>query len=363
MRRLRYVFLGVLTAIAAIVVGCANQTPSDTAADTAADPAVAGGGGEQVVNLYSARHYDTDRVLYDNFTDETGIEVNLVEAKGDELLERVKSEGENSPADVYITVDAGNLWRAEEAGILQPVESEVLKSRVPENLRDPEGRWFGLSKRARVIIYNKDNVDPSELSTYEDLTDPKWEGRIAVRSSSNIYNQSLVGSILAANGEEATEEWVQGLVDNFARPPEGNDTAQIRAVADGVADVGIVNSYYMGRLANSEDPEEQAIVEQVGMFFPNQDGRGTHVNISGGGVVASAPHPENAVQFLEYLVTPEAQTIFAKSNNEFPVVEDASLDNAYLEEFKGFKEDDLNASVFGENNDKALRVMDRAGWN
>lgn len=357
MRKLRYVFLGVLTAIAAIVVGCASQTPSDTTAETTPPS-----DGEQVVNLYSARHYDTDRALYDEFTQQTGIEVNLVEAKGDELLERVKSEGENSPADVYVTVDAGNLWRAQEAGILQPVESEILESRIPEYLRDPEGHWFGLSKRARVIIYNKENVDPSELSTYEDLADPKWDGRIAIRSSSNVYNQSLVGSILATQGEEATEEWAKGVVDNFARPPEGNDTAQIRAVADGVADIGVVNSYYMGRLANSDDPEDQAIVEKVGMFFPNQDGRGTHVNISGGGVVATAPHPENAVKFLEYMVSPEAQTIFAKGNNEFPVVEDAALDNPYLEEFAGFKEDNLNASEFGKNNADALMIMDRAGW-
>ncbi|MBO9997977.1 MAG: Fe(3+) ABC transporter substrate-binding protein [Cyanobacteria bacterium SID2] len=357
MRRQKYWWTGIVTALVAIVVGCTTQpNPSGTPTSPATD------NGEQVVNLYSSRHYDTDRSLYDNFTEQTGITVNLVEAKGDELIERIKSEGANSPADVYITVDAGMLWRAQEAEVLQPIASEVLDDKVPEYLRDPEGHWFGLSKRARVIVYNTETVSPDELSTYEDLADPKWQGRLIVRSSNNIYNQSLVGSILAANGEEATEEWVKGIVENFARPPEGNDTAQIRAVADGVADVALANSYYMARLANSSDPEERSIAEKVDMFFPNQDDRGTHVNISGIGVAANAPHRENAIQFIEYLVSPEAQVIFAKGNNEFPVVDGVDLDNPYLEKYAAFKEDTLNAAVFGKNNAEALKIMDRAGW-
>ncbi|WP_017662643.1 Fe(3+) ABC transporter substrate-binding protein [Baaleninema simplex] len=358
MKRFKYFWMGIASAVVAIVVGCTAQPDVPETPSAATDT----GNGEQVVNLYSSRHYDTDRSLYENFTEQTGIEVNLVEAKGDELIERIKSEGVNSPADVYITVDAGMLWRAQEAEILQPVESEILESKVPENLRDPQGHWFGLSKRARVIVYNKDAVDPNELSTYEDLADPKWEGRLVIRSSNNIYNQSLVGSLLAADGEEATEEWVKGVVENFARPPEGNDTAQIRAVADGLADIAVANSYYVARLANSDDPEDRAIAEKIDMFFPNQDGRGTHVNISGAGVVANAPHPENAVKFIEYLVSPEAQTVFAKGNNEFPVVEDAELDNPFLEKYSGFKEDSLNAGIFGKNNAEALMIMDRAGW-
>lgn len=357
MKWIKYLFLA--TASLVLAIGCASQQPPSK---PAAQNSPTAPPGENVVNLYSARHYDTDRVLYDNFTQETGIQVNLVEGKEDELIERIQSEAANSPADIFITVDAGRLWRAQEAGILQPIESEVLKSKVPEYLRDPEGRWFGLSKRARVIIYNKQKVDPAQLSTYEDLADPKWKGRIIVRSSSNIYNQSLVGAILAEKGAEQTEEWVKGLVANFARPPEGNDVSQIKSIAEGVADLAIVNSYYVARLANSKDPEERAVVEKIGLFFPNQGDRGTHVNISGAGVVVTAPHKENAIEFLEYLVTPEAQTIFAKGNNEFPVVEGVKLENSFLEQFVPFKEDDVNAGIVGKNNAEALQIMDRAGW-
>jgi iron(III) transport system substrate-binding protein len=313
------------------------------------------------VNLYSSRHYDTDEALYEGFTEQTGLEVNLVEASADELIERIQSEGANSPADVLITVDAGRLWRATEAGILAPISSPVLEASVPENLRHPDGQWFGLSKRARIIAYNRDNVNPAELSTYEDLADPKWRDRILVRSSNNIYNQSLVGAMIAAHGVEETEEWVRGLVANFARPPEGNDTAQIRAAAAGVGDVAIVNHYYVARLMESDDPADRAVAEQVGVFFPNQRGRGTHVNISGGGVVASAPNREGAIAFLEYLVTPEAQRIFADGNNEYPVV-DAVPPSDVVASLGDFKEDDVSAAVFGRNNPTALMICDRAGW-
>jgi iron(III) transport system substrate-binding protein len=276
------------------------------------------------VNLYSARHYDTDVALYEDFTAETGIEVNLIEGDADQLIERIKAEGRNSPADILITVDAGRLWRAEEAGILEPVESAVLAERIPASLRHPEGLWFGLSKRLRGVVYAKDRVDPSEITTYEDLADPKWQGRICIRSSTNVYNQSLVASMIEADGVEATEAWAKGLVDNFARPPQGADTDQIRAVAAGECDVAVVNHYYFVRLLKSEDDAE--IGDQVGIVFPNQDGRGAHANISGAGVVATAPHPGNAVKFLEYLTTPQAQIYFAKGNNEFPVVADVELD-------------------------------------
>jgi iron(III) transport system substrate-binding protein len=360
MKWIKYLFLATVTALLTITLGCTSQqsAPNPSAEPTASPQTQA----ENVVNLYSARHYDTDQVIYDNFTKETGIQINLVEGKEDELIERIKSEGTNSPADVFVTVDAGRLWRAQETGILQPIKSEVLESKIPKYLRDPQGLWFGLSKRARVIIYNKEKVDPSELSTYEDLADPKWKGRIIVRSSSNVYNQSLVGSILAADGTEKTEEWAKDLVANFARPPEGNDISQIKSIAEGVADLALVNTYYVARLANSEKPEDRAAVEKIGLFFPNQDDRGTHVNISGVGVVVTAPHKENAIKFLEYLVTPEAQMVFAKSNNEFPVVEDAKLENPFLEQYIPFKEDDVNAGVIGKNNAEALQIMDRAGW-
>jgi iron(III) transport system substrate-binding protein len=317
------------------------------------------------VNLYSSRHYDTDDQLYDGFREATGIRVNVVEAEADQLIERIKSEGANSPADLLMTVDAGRLWRAEEEGIFQPITSSVLSAAIPENLRDPNGLWFGLTKRARVIMYNKDTVDPSELSTYEDLADPKWRGRILIRSSTNIYNQSLVGSIIAADGAANTEEWARGLVANFARPPEGGDSDQIKAAAAGLGDLAIANTYYLARLIKSDKPEEQAIAAQIGVFFPNQgdgpSGRGTHVNISGAGVVKTAPNAEAAVQFLEYLASPEAQRIFAESNNEYPVVEGVAVDSV-VASFGEFKADPLSAEVFGRNNPEALRITDRAGW-
>lgn len=314
-----------------------------------------------VVNLYSARHYDTDTALYDSFTEKTGVRVNLVEAEASQLVERVKSEGANSPADILITVDAGNLWRAQEEGILLPVSSPILQTAIPENLRHPNGLWFGLSKRARVIMYHKDRVNPAELSTYEGLTDPKWRDKILVRSSSNVYNQSLVGSILEVNGAAKTEEWVRGLVANFARPPEGNDTAQIKAVAAGEGDLAIVNTYYLARLAKSDKPEDREVAAKIGVFFPNQRDRGTHVNISGGGVLKTAPNKQAAIAFLEHMVSPEVQAIFAKGNNEYPVVEGVTVDSV-LASFGEPKFDTMSAEVYGRNNTEALKIMDRAGW-
>lgn len=316
----------------------------------------------RVVNLYSARHYDTDNALYESFTKKTGIKVNLVEAQADKLIERIKSEGANSPADVIITVDAGNLWRAQEAGILQPVVSPVLSRNVPANRREPGNHWFGFSERARVIVYNKDKVKPSELSTYEDLASPKWKGRVVVRSSSNIYNQSLTGSIVPVHGEQKTEDWARGLVANFARQPEGNDTAQIKAVAAGVGDVTIVNMYYVVRLAKSSKPDEKAVAEKVGIFFPNQSDRGTHMNISGGGVVKTSKNREAAVQFLEHLSSREAQEIFARGNNEYPVLKGVTLDPVLASFGTDFKRDNLNPAIYGKNNAIALKIMDRAGW-
>jgi iron(III) transport system substrate-binding protein len=311
------------------------------------------------VNLYSARHYDTDVALYDDFTAQTGIEVNLIEGDADQLIERIKAEGRNSPADILITVDAGRLWRAEEAGILQPVASAVLAERIPASLRHPEGLWFGLSKRLRGVVYAKDRVNPSEITTYEDLADPKWQGRICIRSSTNVYNQSLVASMIEADGVEATEAWAEGLVANLARPPQGGDTDQIEAVAAGECDLAVVNHYYFVRLL--ESAEDAAIGDRVGIVFPNQDGRGAHANISGAGVVATAPHPENAVKFLEYLTTPQAQIYFAKGNNEFPVVADVELD-PILQSWGEIKSDVVSAAKYGENNPEAVKLMDRAGW-
>jgi iron(III) transport system substrate-binding protein len=349
MKITRRVLLAAIAALLVVAVGQLSQPA----------PGVAQ---EKVINLYSARHYDTDNALYQSFTKKTGIKVNLVEAKAEELVARIESEGANSPADVIITVDAGNLSRAKEAGILQPINSQVLEAAVPASLRDPEKMWFGFAKRARVIIYNKDKVNPSQLSTYEDLASPKWKGKILVRSSSNVYNQSLVGWLLAAHGPQKTEEWVRSFVANLARPPEGNDTAQIKAVADGVGDVAIANHYYVARLANSDKPEEKAVAQKVRVFFPNKRDRGTHINISGGAVVKTAPNKEGARQFLEFLVSPEAQAIFAKGNYEYPVVSGVPVDNFVksLGELKG--DEKTLAAVFGKNNAEALKIMDRAGW-
>ncbi len=313
------------------------------------------------VNVYSARHYDTDLTLYDTFTEQTGIEVNLIEGDSDALIERIQAEGANSPADVLITVDAGRLWRADQAGLFQPVESEVLEERVPEHLRHPDGHWFGLSKRARVIIYNEEAGPPEGLDTYEDLADPAYRDMVCTRSSSNIYNQSLLAAIIAAHGEEAATEWAEGLVANFARDPQGNDTAQIEAVAAGECPVAIVNTYYVGRLLGSDDPARQAVGESVGIIFPNQDGRGTHVNISGAGVVTHAPNRDNAVAFLEFLVSDEAQRVFAEGNDEYSVVPSVEVSGP-IAEFGSFEEDRVNAAVLGENNPTAVRIADRAGW-
>ncbi|MGB5897894.1 MAG: Fe(3+) ABC transporter substrate-binding protein [Geitlerinemataceae cyanobacterium] len=317
-----------------------------------------------VVNLYSARHYDTDNDIYQSFTDSTGIRVNLVEAEADQLIERIKSEGVNSPADILMTVDAGRLWRAQEEGLFERVSSPVLTRAIPESLRQPEGLWFGLSKRARPIMYSKERVNPSDLSTYEDLVNSQWRRKILIRSSSNIYNQSLVGALLNAHGEAKTEEWCRGMVANFARPPEGNDTAQIKGVAAGQGDIAIANTYYLVRLAKSDKPEDREVAEKVGIFFPNQGAgeRGTHINISGGGVLKTAPNKEAAIKFLEHLVSRPVQELFAEGNNEYPVVEGVELDPVLASYGTDFKQDDINAAIYGRLNAEALRVMDRAGW-
>ncbi len=313
------------------------------------------------LNIYSSRHYNTDDKLYGDFAEQNGVRINLIEGNADELIERIESEGTNSPADILITVDAGRLWRAEQAGIFAPIESEILTSKIPENLRHPNNLWFGFSKRARVIMYNKELVDPANLSTYEALADPQWRGRIGVRSSSNIYNQSLVAGMIEVLGLEATEEWCRGFVANFARPPQGNDTSQIEATAAGIIDLTLANTYYLPRYAEADDPAAQQIFNQVKVFFPNQDGRGTHVNISGGGVTQNAPNRETAIAFLEYLASPTAQEFFALGNNEYPVVPGTPVAEV-VKSFGDFKVDTVNVSAYGENNDEAVRIMDRAGW-
>jgi len=316
----------------------------------------------QEVNVYNSRHYGTDEQLYSAFTEKTGIKVNVVEGKHDELIQRLANEGKNSPADVLITVDAGRLALATTKDLFQPVQTPTLEKAVPDHLHHPDHLWYGLSMRARVLVYtkDKDRLDPAILSTYEALAEPAYKDKVLSRSSSNVYTQSLVASILAANGPEETLEWAKGVVENFARPPEGGDTDQIRAVAAGQGDVAIANTYYVGRLLNSDKPEDRKVGEQVGVFFPNQDGRGTHVNISGAGVAKYAPNRDNAVKLLEYLVT-DGQRYFADVNFEYPVNPDIEP-HPTLAEFGEFNQDTLNASEYGKNSAEAVKIMDRAGW-
>ena len=314
---------------------------------------------EEVVNVYSARHYDTDMALYERFTEETGITVNLIEGGSDALIERIINEGKFSPADMMITVDAGRLWRAAQKDIFQPVESSTLSQRIPEHLRHPSGLWFGLSKRARVIVYNKDRDLAKTVSDYEDLTQPALKGQVCMRSSGNIYNLSLLASIIEANGAEAAQTWANGLVANFARKPQSNDTGQLRAVAAGECGITVANTYYLGRILGSAKAADRAVAENLGVLFPNQGGRGSHVNISGAGITKYAPNKANAIRFLEYLTSDYAQKLFAEGNNEYPVVGDATGPVATM---GTFKEDQVSASVLGERQAEAVKIFDRAGW-
>lgn len=313
------------------------------------------------VNVYSARKEHLIKPLLDRFTASTGVQVNLVTADAGPLLERLRSEGRNSPADVFITVDAGRLHAAKEAGVLQPVSSPALTEAVPAAYREPEGYWFGLSLRARPIMYVKGKVDPGELSSYEDLADPRWKGRICIRSSGNIYNQSMVASMLEAKGRADTLAWLQGFVSNFARKPNGGDRDQIKAAAAGECDIAIANTYYLAQMIQSDDAAQREAASKVAVFWPNQQGRGAHVNVSGAGVTAAAKNKDNAVRLLEFLVTDESQQWYAEVNNEYPVRGGIKLSEA-VAGFGDFKADDLNLGQLGVNNRAAVQVMDQAGW-
>ncbi|MAD75762.1 MAG: Fe(3+) ABC transporter substrate-binding protein [Rheinheimera sp.] len=311
------------------------------------------------VNIYSARQEELIKPLLDDFTKDTGIKVNLITGKPDELISRLASEGRNSPADVLISTDVGRLYRAKTQGVLQSIESEKLNTAIPAELRDPAGQWYGLTMRARPIMYVPGKVSPQELSTYADLASPKWRGRICIRSSDNIYNQSMVAGLIAHEGVAAAEQWVKGLVANFARPPRGGDRDQISAAASGVCDIAIANTYYLGGML--ADSEQRATAEKVKVFWPDQAGNGVHVNISGAGVAAYAPNKANAVRLLEYMVTEQAQQWYAEQNHEYPVVQGVQA-SELLQSFGDFKADQLNLDKLGELNGEAIRVMDRAGW-
>jgi iron(III) transport system substrate-binding protein len=313
------------------------------------------------VNIYSARHYPADETLYGLFTKETGIKINVIQGTAEELMERVKLEGESSPADVFVTVDAGNLWRAQEAGVFQPTKSAMLDEKIPKHYHEPDGHWFGFSTRARVVVYDTRKVKPADLSTYEQLADETWKGRILVRSSNNIYNQSLLASIIEHDGEDKAESWAKGLVANFARPPKGGDIDQIKALVAGEGDIAISNTYYFARMLSSKNEDEKKGLENLAVFFPNQADRGTHVNVSGAGVAAYAPNKDNAIAYLEFMAKPEAQEIFSGANYEYPVVAGSKVSNV-VASWGDFKRDEVNVAALGRNNAKAVMIMDRAGW-
>ena len=317
---------------------------------------------ENLLNLYSSRHYQTDESLYSNFSKGTGIKLNRIEAGENPLIERLRNEGANSPADVLVTVDAGRLWRVEQMGLFQPVNSKVLNERLPAHMRNPNGQWFGFSARARVIVYNKSAIKPAEVQNYEDLASPKMKGKVCTRSSSHIYNLSLMSALIEHLGEAKAEAWAKGVAGNLARPPKGGDTDQIKAVASGECLVGLANSYYYVRLMRSTKPEDRKVIDQVGLIWPNQKSFGTHMNISGAGVIKTARHREAAVKFLEYLAGSEAQGYFANGNNEWPVAVGAKPDNAALNSLGEFRMDTLNISALGKNQALAQKIFDRVGY-
>jgi iron(III) transport system substrate-binding protein len=315
---------------------------------------------DNVVNLYSARHYQTDEALYANFTKLTGIKINRLDGREDELVERIRNEGSAGPADILLTVDASRLEVADKLGLFQPVKSAVLEERVPAGLRTPT--WFAFSTRARVIVYNKANVKRDLVQTYEDLAKPALKGQVCVRSGSHPYNLSLGAAMIAHDGEAKTEEWARGLVANFARAPKGGDTDQLLAVAAGECGVAISNSYYLVRLMRSTKPSDQEAMNALGIVWPNQSTWGTHVNVSGAGVLKNAPHRDAAIKFLEYLASDEAQGYFANGNNEWPVVKSAVAKNKELESLGTFKPDALPVGDLAKNVAAAQKAFDRAGW-
>ncbi len=342
MKKPAFLRVFLLLMIASVLVSCAGEV--------------------EEVNVYSGRHYRSDEDLFRRFTEETGIRVNLIKADSDQLIQRISLEGDRSPADIFITADAGRIAQAVNQGLLQRISTPFLTAAVPQNLRDPDGYWYGLTKRARVVVYHRDRVDPGELSTYEDLTLPQWEGRILVRSSQSHYNQTLLASIIAANGNEEASLWAQGLVKNMARTPQGNDRDQVKAVAAGHGDLAIVNTYYMGLLLRSANAEERQVARQMGIFFPNQNDRGAHINVSAVGVTSSSKNRENAIRLIEFLLDVEAQELLSAENFEYPVNPEAQWPDL-LTGWGNFSEDTVNLTTLGNYLPAAMRIFNQAGWD
>ena len=319
------------------------------------------GAGAQEVNLYTARHYDSDQALYDRFTKETGIKINRIEGKPDELVARMKSEGANGPADLFITADAGALWRAQQAGLFQPIESETLNSRIPANLREPAGNWYGFMRRARVVAYDAAKVKPEEVNDYAKLATPRFKGKICVRSSDSVYNLSLVGALIEGWGAQKANDWVKGVVANMARPPEGGDRDQIRAVAAGVCEVAITNSYYYIRMANGDDAKDRDVTQKVKLAFPSLDGKGAHVNISGGGIAKNAPNKANAIKLLEFFASADSQKHVSAANNEYPASPDVPAPPP-VDAYATFTAHPMNVAAFAARQPEAQSMMSAAGW-
>ncbi|TSI04728.1 Fe(3+) ABC transporter substrate-binding protein [Lysinibacillus sp. BW-2-10] len=342
-------------ALAIGLAGCGATNQNESTEEKASAPE------NQEVNIYTARHYDADEAIYKKFTEETGIKVNVVKGEAEELIERLKREGESTQADLFITVDGGVLANAKQNDIFQPVSSETIDENVPENLRDADNNWIGMATRARIIAYSKERVSPEELSTYEDLTNEKWKGRLLVRSSTSLYNQSLLASFIELDGEDQAQTWAQGIVNNFARQPDGGDRDQAKAIAAGIGDIAIMNTYYVGLLANSEDAEEVKVAESIGVFFPNQETNGTHVNISGIGLTKHSKNKENATKLIEYITSVDAQEFLSANNYEFPVNPNAKKPEL-LDSWGEFKMQDLNFDTLGEHNKKAIEIFNKTGW-
>jgi len=313
------------------------------------------------VNVYSHRHYDTDKKLFKMFEEKTGIKVNVVKAKASALIKRIETEGKNSPADVLITVDAGRLYQAKTKNILQPISSAILNKNIPENLRDKDNQWFGLTQRARVALLSFDEAKKSDIKTYEDLADPKNKGKVVIRSSSNIYNQSLMAAVIEHHGEAYALKWAKGVVSNMARKPKGNDRAQVVTVANGIGSIAIANTYYIGKMVHNKKEAQREAIKKVKVFFPTFKDGGTHVNVSGAGVAKYAPNKVNAVKFIEFLASAQAQELFAKGNYEYPVL--AGVKPSKLVASWGtFKADDISMNALGQNNKTAIKIFDQAGW-
>ena len=343
-------------ALLVLTVGIAGLSFAGAKKEGAAPP-VSGG----VVNLYSARHYETDNALYATFEEQTGIKVNVVSAGAPELIERIKREGAATEADLFITVDGGVLYTAKAADILQPVSSSLVAQNVPAALRDKDNAWVGLTTRARIIVYSKERVNPDQLSTYEDLADPKWNGKVVARPSSALYDQSLLASLIALNGEDAALAWVKGYAANFARPPKGNDRGQAIDIVAGLGDVALMNTYYVGQMLNSQNPEEVKAAQNVGVFFPNQATTGTHINVSGAALTKHAKNKDNAVKLIEFLISVPAQERLSADNYEFPVNPKAKK-HPLLESFGPFKTQSIDFSTLGTNNARAIQLFAEGGW-